>query len=143
MSTLLRQQWDNFYGWINRHGGFTKVVAAVIVILGLAYGAVPEFHNFCVSIWSQFPTKIKTVLVAVFALYSWLHNPATKRIVEGIVGPGDTATAINPTVTSDGTLTASSITVQKSPESVPIVPPADLTSPLIISKSPRPGLKIS
>lgn len=135
MKEFFEQQWNKLQTWVSEHGGFTKIVAAAIVVLGLAYGSVPEFHDFCVSIWAQFPTKLKTALVAGFTLYSWLRNPATRKIVDGIIGPGDTATAVNPVVAPDGTLSASSITVEKSKDAVAVpATPAVLTSPLIIPK---------
>ena len=146
MSDYLKQQWAKFTTWITAHGGPTKVVAAAIIILGLAYGAVPEFHDFCVKIWSTFPTGLKTFLVTASTLYAWLRNPATRKIVDGILGPGDKATVNNPVLSPDGTLTGTSATVVKASEgtetapaeepapAAPVVKASNLTSPLIIPK---------
>lgn len=141
MKDYFKQQWAKFGAWITAHGGPTKVGAAVIIILGIAYGSVPEFHDFCVQVWATFPTKAKTLLVTAFTLYSWMRNPATRKIVDGILGPGDSATVANPVLSPDGTITGTSATVVKAVEApaTEVVPVShfetpDLTSPLIVPK---------
>lgn len=144
MKEYLKKQLANFGAWITAHGGPTKVGAAVIIIIGIAYGSVPEFHDVCVTIWASFPTKVKTLLVTAFTLYSWMRNPATRKIVDGILGPGDSATVDNPVLSPDGTLTGTSATVVKASdivtttvshnETVAVPTATGLTSPLIVPK---------
>jgi hypothetical protein len=111
--SYLATQVGNLVVWVNSHGGPTKVGAACILLAGIAYGAVPQFHDFCVSIWMHIPTKVKTLCVTGFTLYSWLRNPATRKIFDGLLGPGDSARIKDPVLSTDGTLSGSSATINK------------------------------
>jgi len=118
--SFIAVQWGKLYalaaGWVNSHGGPTKVGAAVIVLAGIAYGAVPPFHDFCVSVWMHVPTKVKTFFVTASALYAWLRNPATRKVFDALLGPGDKVKIENPILGSDGTVSAESATLTKAPE---------------------------
>lgn len=116
MKKFFNNIWSDCKVWVIAHGGWTKVGAAAIVMAGLAYGAVPGFHNYCVWAWSHFPTGLKTLFVTLFTLYSWLRNPTTAKIVDGLLGPGDKATLQNPVLGADGSLSGTSATIIKAPE---------------------------
>lgn len=102
--------------WIDSHGGYTKVGAGVIVLTGFAYAGVPAFHDACVAAWSAVPTTAKTTAVTVWTLYCWFRNPATQKVIETVfpkMGPGDKLKIEDPALAADGTLSASSATLQK------------------------------
>lgn len=114
MDNFFSSKIKQFNAWISSHGGVTKVGAAAIVVLGIAYGSVPEFHAYCVFLWSHVPTGAKTFLVTLSALYAWFRNPATEKIVDSILGPGDKLSLKDPVLdTSSNVLSASSATVTK------------------------------
>ena len=108
--------------WVAQHGGKTQVGAALIVMVGMAYAGVPSFHALCVNVWHLFPTWLKTALVVTWNLYSWLRNPAVRKVADGLLGPGDKLVMQRPVLDADtNTLTAASASVMKAGEPASVV----------------------
>lgn len=122
MRDFLQEQWLKFVAWVNSHGGPTKVGAVAIILAGAAYLKVPSFHDLCLRVWMVVPTWFKTLCIVTWNLYSWLRNPATKKLTDALLGPGDTLKMQKPVLDpSTGVLSADSATVKKAPETPPSV----------------------
>ena len=87
----------NIQAWFLSKGGFTHVMAGLVLAAVGAFGAVPAFHTLCMNLYRLLPGWAEQAILAALGIYAWYRvsrSPAgTVAAAKAIMANGNAPTA--------------------------------------------------